>query len=146
MSSVPFDVGDDVEAGIANVAGLDPVDPLYGTEQVIVVADAPAVVGEAARPEIFVIGRKTVLQCEAEPGEVARRRDLTGVREAVRIVEGRVVHAQRARGLVHALCERLHIAADIFGDDPGCVVRGFGDDAEDRILDLDAGTGLQPEL
>ena len=53
--------GDEVEAGRADVAGLDAVDAFDAPEQAIVVADRLAAEGERAGREILVIAREAFL-------------------------------------------------------------------------------------
>jgi hypothetical protein len=59
---VALDVGHEVEARGAGVAGLDPVDAAHRPEQPVVVAVGGTAIGEAAGAEILVVGRETVLQ------------------------------------------------------------------------------------
>ncbi len=47
---------------------------------------------------------------------------------------------------VISLAKPVLVAAEIFGDDDGGVVRGLGDDALDRVLDRDGLAGLEFEL
>ena len=65
-ASVAMHRGQQVEAGSAGVAGLDAVDAVDVAEQMIVVADDLAVIGEFVGREIFEIVREALLDRAAE--------------------------------------------------------------------------------
>src|SRR5262249_58789735 len=65
-----------IESGGVDIAGLDAVDALDLSEQMVVVGDRLATEGERADREIFVIAREAFLDGAPERGLIARRGDL----------------------------------------------------------------------
>ena len=138
--------GDEIEAGGADVAGLDAIDPFNPPEQTIVVADPLAAEAERAGREILVVAREALLDRASEDRLVAGRGDLLVVRQAGRVLVYSAAHAERSRLLRHQIGEVLLVAGNRFGDHDGCVVGRSCDDALDRVLDQNGATGLQSKL
>ena len=136
MAVAALDRGDEVEAGGAGETGLDAVDALDAAEQLVVIADRLAAIVEAVGREVPVVAREAVLDGAAERGLIARRGDLLGIGQAVRVAIGRAVHAERARLARHQLGELVDVAGDRFGDHHRGVVGRAGDEALDCVLDL----------
>ncbi len=147
MALGAMEVDHDVEAGIADIAGLHAVDAGHAPEQVVVVAHRPPVPDEAADREEMEILRETVLQGAGEDGLVARRGDLPVVGQAGGVVVVGVHHAERARlGRHHPAEGGFAAAAHRFGHHHRHVVGGLGHDGLDGVLDLDVSPGLSPSL
>ena len=83
VPAVALDVGDEVEAGGAGIAGLDAVDAFDRAEQTIVIAMADARIGEGAYAEISIVGREGCPAGRA-PGRRGRAPSCTGRNRAGR--------------------------------------------------------------
>src|SRR6185312_5602789 len=95
MMSLAADIDRDVETGVADIAGLDAIDAIHLTEQVIMVAHPLAVPDKKPGREIAIEFRETVLQGAREDRLVAGGRDLEVVRQARSVVIIGTAHAER---------------------------------------------------
>ena len=136
-AAVAMHRGQKVEAGSAGVAGLDAVDAVDAAEQVIVIADDLAAVGELVGRVVLEVARKALLGGAGENGEVARGGDLFVVGEAGGVAVDGARHAERVRLARHHVGEMRLVAADRFGDRHGDVVGRARHDRLDRVLDSD---------
>ena len=146
VTIVALDRGDDIEAGIMDVAGLDAVDAGNAAEQMIVVAHLLAAELESPRGEVAVILWKAVVDGSPDDGLVARGGDLLVVGQAGGVVIGGVRHAERARLGGHQPGEIGFISGKGFGHDDRHVVGRLGDDGADGGLDPDRLARLEPQL
>ena len=135
-----------IESGGVDIAGLDAVDALDLSEQMVVVGDRLTPEGERADREIFVIAREAFLDGAPERGLIACRGDLVVVGQAGGVLVDGVLHAQRLRLARHQFGEVILIARDRLGDHDGGVVRRTRDHALDRIFDRKGASGLETEL
>ena len=135
-----------IESGGVDVAGLDAVDALDLSEQVIVVGDRLATEGESADREIFVIAREAFLDGAAERGLVARGGDLVVVGQAGGVLVDGVIHAERLRLARHQPGEIVLAARDRLRDHDGGVVGRTRDHALDRVFDRERASGLETKL
>ena len=119
--------GDDVIAAVADEAGLEAIGTVVGAQEAIVRAQTalanPHVV---LRPERAVLGIITQYG-HGEDAEVARRGQLLRRRQAVRIDEVGVRHADAPGGGVHLLGEVLDVTGHRLGKHHGDVVGRFDD-------------------
>src|SRR5437660_3437841 len=88
--------GYEIEAGSTGIAGLDAVDALDITEQVIVIADRLSVIGKCLSREVAIVARKAVLNGAAQCRLVSRGRHLRVVRQTGGVAIGRAAHAECA--------------------------------------------------
>ena len=137
--------GREIEAGGADIAGLDAVDAALA-QQPVMVAVGLLAEGEAPGLEEFVVLGEVLVDRGGEDALVADGGDLLAVRQPRGVAVGRSVHAERLRGSGHALGEFAFGAGDVLGDHPRHVVGRLGDQREDRILDADLGSGPETEL
>jgi hypothetical protein len=144
--SVALDRGDEVEAACARVAGLDAVGAGIVAQQVVVVAVAPAVPGEALTAEVGIVLREVRHDPPAEQRHVARGRELAAVRQPAGVAEGCAAHAERARPLGHGERELVLGLAQRFRDHGRDIVRRLGDQRQDRVLDADRLAGLESQF
>ena len=89
--------------------------------------------------------REVAQQRLRQQPHVARRRHLLLGRQAVRIDEVRVRHAEARGRLVHLLDERGFVAAERLGDGDGDVVGGAHDQRVQRLAERDVLAGLEAE-
>jgi hypothetical protein len=82
VPAVAVNRGDEIKARRAGVPGLDAIDATDNTEQMIVVAHRRAVIDELLRREIFIVVRKTLLDCAPEQRLVLCGGDLIVIRQA----------------------------------------------------------------
>src|SRR6185437_2037058 len=115
VMSLAADIDRDVETGVADIAGLDAIDAIHLTEQVIVVAHPLAVPDKNSRREVAIEFRETVLQGAREDRLVAGGSDLEVVREARSVVIVGTAHAERMGLGGHHVREGEFAAAEIFG-------------------------------
>ena len=101
------------------------------------VGHVAAAIVKGPRREVAVIAREALLDGAAENGQIMRRGDLLVIRQARRICIVRPGHAEGMGFAGHHLGECVFVAADLLGDGAGDVVRRFGDNRLDRVLDLD---------
>ncbi len=135
-----------IESRGVDVAGLDAVDALDLSEQVIVVGDRLATEGERADREIFVIAREAFLDGAAERGLVARGGDLVVVGQAGGVLVDGVIHAERLRPARHQPGEIVLTARDRLRNHDGGVVGRTRDHALDRVFDRERASGLETKL
>ena len=88
---------------------------------------------------------KSFTDGDGQPGEVARRRDLLGRRQAVGVDEMRAGHAQALGGGIHARHERLVRARHGLGQHHGGIVGRLDDEGLQRGLDADLRADGKPE-
>ena len=146
MAPVAVNRGDQIEAGVVGVAGLDAVHALHAAEQMVVVAHRHAAVAEARQREIMVVLREALLDRAAEDRLIARGGELVGARQSRRVDIDRARHAERVRLARHQPAEVVLAAADRLGDHDRGVVRRLRDHALDRVVDRDRLPGLELEL
>ena len=142
----PVQRGDEVEAGGIDVAGLDAVHAFDASKQAIVVADRVAAEGERAGREIGIIAREAFLDGAPEGRLIARGGDLVVVGQAGGVLVDGAAHAERLRLARHQPRELLLVSGDVLRQHDGGVVGRAGDDAFDRVLDLDGLPVPQAEL
>jgi hypothetical protein len=92
------------------------------------------------------MARKIVLQVQGQRNHVARGRHLTRMRQARRILEGRMDHAKPARLIAHALGKVGLGAGDVFGDRDGHVVRRLCDERLDGVDQRDFAARWEAQL
>ncbi|MBB3771127.1 hypothetical protein FHS55_001726 [Angulomicrobium tetraedrale] len=141
-----LDAGQQVEARGCGIAGLDAIHALDPTEHAVVAGNGDAAIDEAAGGEIRVIAREALLDGAAESGEVARRRHLLRIGQAIRILEGGARHAERAGAQRHLPREAGGIAGNVLGDDHGDVIGRARDQCLDGVFDGDGRARLDAEL
>ena len=146
LTAITFHGGDQIEAGGVDVAGLDAAHARNCAQKAVVVAVGAALVGEGTGLEQLEMLRETVLNGAPKGCHVARGGALTGIRQAMRVLEGGLAHADLAGRTGHAVGKAGFGAADILGDDGGHVVGRLGHQRQDRILDLNRGARPQAKL
>ncbi len=138
--------GDEVEAGSANVAGLDAVHAFDASEHTVVGGDALLAVHERAGGEIIVILREVLAQRDTQDRHVARGRELLVVRQAMGVAELRRVHAELARLGGHHLGEGSLGAAEHLADRGGNVIGRTRHERADRRVHCNRSAGLDAQL
>jgi hypothetical protein len=129
-------IGDEVEAGGARVAGLDAVDTFDAAEQVVVAMDGMAVEIERLGGEVAIIAREAVLDGPGQRRLVARGGHLLVGGQTGGIDVDGPGHAQRPRLAGHHLGEIAFIAAaEGFRDHNRSVVGRFRHDTLDGVFD-----------
>ena len=138
--------GDEIEAGGAGVAGLDPVHPLDVTEQMVVAVDRTAAEDKGFGREVTIITREAILDGTAERRLIARGSDLRVVGQPRGIVIDRSRHAERARLARHHPGEIVFAAAEGFGNHDRGVVGRARHDPLDGVFDPDGLARAQIEF
>ena len=108
--------------------------------------DEPAAKGKLARREIAVFARKVVIESKRKLRHLACRRALLGVRQAGGVAVDRAGHPELARLCGHAVGKGRLAAGQAFGENRGGVIGGFGDDTENKIVNLDRIARYEVEL
>ena len=138
--------GHEIEAGGADIAGLDAVDTFDTAKKAVVIAVIAAAEGKGPGLEIGIFIREVAHDGAAEDRQIAGCRLLAVIRQAGGIAECGVAHAQFAGLAGHGRSEGGFAARDMFGDDDGDIIGRFGDESENRRPDIDGLAGAQSEL
>jgi hypothetical protein len=128
------------------MAGLHPVGANGLVEQRVAVALLDAAIGVFALGIDAVALREVGDHVPGQPGQVAHRHVVVGMRPAGDVGEAAVGQAQRLGTLVHQLDEGLLRAGDALGQHEAGVVAGLDDDAPDQVLDLHPRVDLHEHL
>ena len=138
--------GHQVEAGSTDVAGLDTVDSLDLSEQMVVVGDRLAAEGERTDGKIFVLAGETFLDGASENGLVACGRHLVVIGQAGRVLVDGAGHAERLRLARHQLGEIALASRDCLRHYDGGVVCRARHHALDRVFDDECAAGLEAQF
>ncbi len=135
----------EVVARGAGITGLDPVDPVNPSEQLVVVAIGASAIAEVGGREIGVEGGMVGHDRPGEPGHVAGRGDLFRMMQAGGVAELCLAHADELRLDGHQCSETRFGSGNVFPDHDRHIVRRLGDQGFNGVPGRDRGARLQAQ-